>query len=187
MQRQFNNSPLEGGDQAPESKERILSFLFFLFCHWRLLFSVFKTAHPAPSIPTQTPWEGREDWKERGGLFSTFCFLTWHTHTHTHSSCGGMLLRLLLIGCHWQNGLCHRQSSPLRLQAVFTGASYRRSRGTNTNNNNSNTRDRQAAVILPRYGKACWTEIMASRPACWLHAGPAKLPELSLMITAREH
>lgn len=90
---------------------------------------------------------------------------------------------LLLIGCRWQNGLCHRLYSPLRLQAVFTGASYLRSRGTNDHN----MRDGEAAVILPGHFQACWTEIMASRPVCRLRAGPAKLPELSLMITAREH
>lgn len=45
-----------------------------------------------------------------------------------------------------------------------------------TTTTTTTTRDRQAAVILPRYCQACWTEIMASHAVCWLHAGPAKLP-----------
>lgn len=49
MQLQFNNSPLEGGgDQGPESKERILSFLFFFFAIGGCCFLCLRQ-------PTQTP------------------------------------------------------------------------------------------------------------------------------------
>lgn len=159
MQLQFNNSPLggRGGIKSWKVETRFSAFFFSVVVFGVLCSPLLR-------------WERRLE-KERGLVFHVLL-------PGTHSSCSRMLLRLLLIGCHWQNGLCHRLYSPLRLQAVFTRASYLRSGGTNAtvdNNNNNSMRGWQAAVILTRYCQACWTEIMVSHPACWPHPEPHKI------------
>lgn len=189
MQLQFNNSPLErgeGGRSRPGKQRKDSLFSFFLFCHWRLLFSVFKTAHPAPSIPTQTPWEGRDDWKERGGLFSTFCFLTWQTHTHTQlvwrDAAEVVIDWMPLTEWTLSQAVLPTQAAGCVYWCVLPAKSRHQHQ-----QQQQQRKGQTSSSNPPRYGKACWTEIMASRPACRLHAGPAKLPALSLMITTREH
>ena len=120
MQQQFNNSPLGGRDQALERGDKILFGLFFFFFGGSSSLFLFLL-HP--------PRDVRSDLKKRGGfVFRTFRFPTRHNR---RSRCGTPL-RLLLIGCHWQNGLWHRRHSVLGLQAVFTGASYLRRGDTDT-------------------------------------------------------
>lgn len=84
----------EGWDQALETRNKVFTLFFCCCC----CFGCFR----------QPPLE----MGEKIGYGEVACFLPVLL-PGTRSSCSGKLPRLLLIGCHWQNGLCHRQYTPL--------------------------------------------------------------------------
>lgn len=73
MQLQFNNSPLEeGGDQGPESKERILSFLFFFFAIGGCCFLCLRQPTQTPPSPPRPPEKAETTGKREVACFPHF-------------------------------------------------------------------------------------------------------------------
>lgn len=178
MQLQFNNSPLGGRrrDQALEGRDK--TFLFSCIFGDVVVFGVWGRP---PSPPSR--WEKRSECYKG----EVACFPRFASRLDTTARAMGCCW-----GCYWLDAtdrmdfvtgstLHSRLCLLVRLTCEVEAPTPLRTTTTTT------WGTRQAAVILPRYCQAWWTEIMASHPACRLHAGLAKLPELSLMITTREH